>query len=80
MMLTVCREGESRRKYVADDRFELPPLTEPVVGADGRRNGEVAPVVESEPVRQQPAATPLRHDGSASGGGRADRAPADRRG
>ena len=44
-------------KYVADDSFELPPLTELVAGADGRSNGEVAPVVKSEPVRQQLAAT-----------------------
>jgi CHAD domain-containing protein len=54
------QEGESRdveRKYVADDGFELPPLTEMVHGGDGRWNGDVAPVVETEPVRQQLAAT-----------------------
>jgi CHAD domain-containing protein len=44
------------RKYVADDGFELPPLTELMDGADARRDG-VAPVVEGEPVRQQLAAT-----------------------
>ena len=54
-MVTVHTEVE--RKYVADDGFELPPLTELMAGTDGRRNGEVAPVVEGEPVRQQLAAT-----------------------
>jgi CHAD domain-containing protein len=55
-MLTVHREVE--RKYVADDSFELPPLTELMAGDDGRRVGDVAvPVVEGEPVRQQLAAT-----------------------
>jgi CHAD domain-containing protein len=44
------------RTYVADDGFELPSLTELVARADGRWNGEIAPVVKSEPVRQQLAA------------------------
>jgi hypothetical protein len=44
-------------KHVGDDGFGLPPLTEMVVGADGRWNGGVAPVVESGPVRQQLTAT-----------------------
>jgi CHAD domain-containing protein len=44
------------RTYVADDGFELPPLTEMVVGTDGRWNGGVAPVAEGEPVRQRVAA------------------------
>jgi CHAD domain-containing protein len=59
-MPTVRRERKGRevaRKYVADDGFELPSLTEMVVGADGRWNGGGAPVVESEPVWQQFAAT-----------------------
>src|SRR5215204_4705104 len=59
-MLTIHREVECRgveRKYVADDGFELPPLTEMVAGADGRWKGEVAPLVEGEPVREQVAAT-----------------------
>src|SRR4029453_7628840 len=51
-MVTVHKEVE--RKYVADDGFELPPLTELL---DARRNGDVAPVTEGEPVRQQLAAT-----------------------
>jgi CHAD domain-containing protein len=51
-MVTVHKEVE--RKYVADDGFELPPLTELL---DARRNGDVAPVVEGDPVRLQLAAT-----------------------
>jgi CHAD domain-containing protein len=54
-MVTVHREVE--RKYVADDGFELPPLRELMDGTSTRRDGEVAPVVEGEPVRQQLAAT-----------------------
>ena len=50
-MVTVHTEVE--RKYVADDGFELPPLTDLVAGADEGRNREVAPVVEGEPVRQR---------------------------
>jgi CHAD domain-containing protein len=53
-MVTVHREVE--RKYAADDGFELPPLTELMAGADGRRDG-IAPVAEGEPVRQRLAAT-----------------------
>src|SRR5688572_25769217 len=53
-MVTVHREVE--RKYVADDGFELPPLTDLIAGADEGRNREVAPVVEGEPVRQRLAA------------------------
>ena len=48
---------EVERKYVADDGFELPPLTELMAGTDGRRDREIAPVVEGEPVRQRLAAT-----------------------
>jgi CHAD domain-containing protein len=44
------------RKYVADDGFELPPLTELLAGTDVRRD-EVAPVVEGELVRQRLDAT-----------------------
>src|SRR3954452_20366949 len=54
-MVTVHREVE--RKYVADDGFELPPLTELMAGTDGRRDEEIAPVVEGEPTRQRLAAT-----------------------
>ena len=54
-MVTVHTEVE--RKYLADDGFELPPLTELVAGTDGGREQEVAPVVEGEPVRQRLAAT-----------------------
>jgi CHAD domain-containing protein len=50
-MVTV--QGEVEKKYVADDGFELPPLTELMAGANGRRDGGVAPVVEGEPVRQR---------------------------
>jgi inorganic triphosphatase YgiF len=53
-MVSVHREVE--RKYAADDGFELPPLTELMAGADGRRD-EIAPVAEGEPVRQRLAAT-----------------------
>jgi CHAD domain-containing protein len=51
-MVTVHKEVE--RKYVAEEGFELPPLTELL---DARRNGDVAPVVEGDPVRLQLAAT-----------------------
>src|SRR3954462_568837 len=54
-MVTV--QGEVEKKYVADDRFELPPLTELMAGAKGRRDGGVAPFVEGEPVRQRLEAT-----------------------
>src|SRR5687768_9878827 len=54
-MVSVVREVE--RKYVADDGFELPPLTDLMAGPDGRRDQEIAPLVEAEPVRQQLAAT-----------------------
>jgi CHAD domain-containing protein len=54
-MLTVDREVE--RTYVADDGFELPPLTQLLAASDGRGNGEAARVVEGEPVRQRLAAT-----------------------
>jgi CHAD domain-containing protein len=53
-VVTVHTEVE--RKYVADDGFELPPLTDLIAGADEGRNREVAPVVEGEPVRQRLAA------------------------
>src|SRR4051794_30840 len=54
-MVTV--QGEVEKKYVADDRFELPPLTELMAGAKGRRDGGVAPVAEGEPLRQRLEAT-----------------------
>ena len=54
-MVTVHREVE--KKYVADDGFELPPLTELMAGSDGRRDQEITPVVEGEPVKQRLAAT-----------------------
>jgi CHAD domain-containing protein len=54
-MVSVHREVE--RKYVADDRFELPPLTELTAGPTGRRDQDTALVVEGEPVRQRLAAT-----------------------
>src|SRR3954470_23795353 len=54
-MVTV--QGEVEKKYVADDRFELPPLTELMAGAKGRRDGGVAPFVEGDPVRQRLEAT-----------------------
>src|SRR5687768_824974 len=54
-MVSVHTEVE--RKYVADDRFELPPLTDLVAGSGGGQNREIAPVVEGEPVRQRLAAT-----------------------
>lgn len=54
-MVTVHREVE--KKYVADDGFELPPLTELMTGHDGRGDQEITPVVEGEPVRQRLAAT-----------------------
>jgi CHAD domain-containing protein len=53
----VTVQGEVEKKYVADDGFELPPLTELMAGANGRRDGGVAPVVEGEPVRQRLEAT-----------------------
>src|SRR3954449_1395218 len=54
-MVTV--QGEVEKKYVADDRFELPPLTELMAEAKGRRDGGIAPVVEGEPARQRLEAT-----------------------
>lgn len=57
-MVTVHTEVE--RKYVADgvaDTFELPPIPELLAGTDVRRQDGVAPVVESEPVRQKLTAT-----------------------
>ena len=54
-MATVVREVE--RKYVADDGFELPSLMELMVGADGGRDPQIAPLAEGEPVRQHLAAT-----------------------
>jgi CHAD domain-containing protein len=54
-MASVHKEVE--RKYVADDGFELPPLTELMTGTDAGRDQTIAPVVEGEPVRQRLAAT-----------------------
>jgi CHAD domain-containing protein len=54
-MVSVHTEVE--RKYVADDGFELPPLTDLVAGSGGGQNRGIAPVVEGEPVRQRLAAT-----------------------
>src|SRR5687767_1237260 len=53
-MATVHTEVE--RKYVADDGFELPPLTDLIAGPGDGRNRQVTPVVEGEPVRQRLAA------------------------
>jgi CHAD domain-containing protein len=54
-MVTVVREVE--RKYVADEAFELPSLTELTAGGNGSRDPQIAPVVEGDPVRQRLAAT-----------------------
>jgi CHAD domain-containing protein len=54
-MLTVHRDVG--RRFVADDGFELPPLTELMAGTDRRQAAEIAPAVASEPVRQRLAAT-----------------------
>src|SRR5512133_436342 len=54
-MASVHKEVE--RKYVADEGFELPPLTELMTGTDAGRAQTIAPVVEGEPVRQRLAAT-----------------------
>src|SRR3954470_4353798 len=54
-MLSVDREAQ--RKYVADDGFELPPLTELMARSDVRPDSAIAPVVEGEPVRQRLSAT-----------------------
>jgi CHAD domain-containing protein len=53
-MLTVDRDVE--RRYVADDDFELPSLTDLVAGTDLRADSAISPVVEGEPVRQRLAA------------------------
>ena len=54
-MLSVHSDMGTR--FVADDGFELPPLTELMTGMDGRRDPGVAPVVAGEPVRQRLVAT-----------------------
>src|SRR4051794_14834478 len=54
-MVTVDREVE--RKYVADDAFQLPPLTELMAGTDLRPDPAVSPVAEGEPVQHRLAAT-----------------------
>jgi CHAD domain-containing protein len=54
-MLTVDRGVE--RKFVADDGFQLPPLTELIAGNDARPDSTNGPVVEGEPVQERLAAT-----------------------
>src|SRR3954451_6866058 len=54
-MVTVDREVE--RKYVADDAFQLPPLTELMAGTDLRPDPAVSPLAEGEPVQHRLAAT-----------------------
>src|SRR5215213_2878097 len=54
-MVTVDREVE--RKYVADDGFQLPPLTELMAGTDLRPDTAISPVVEGEPVQHRLVAT-----------------------
>src|SRR3954464_15818416 len=54
-MVTVDREVE--RKYVADDAFQLPPLTELMAGTDVRPDPAVAPLAEGDPVQHRLAAT-----------------------
>src|SRR4051812_22028558 len=54
-MVTVDREVE--RKYVADDAFQLPPLTELMAGTALRPDPAVSPVAEGEPVQHRLAAT-----------------------
>jgi CHAD domain-containing protein len=54
-MVTVVREVE--RKYVADEAFELPSLMELMAGGAGSGDPQIAPLVESAPVRQRLAAT-----------------------
>src|SRR5688500_6221660 len=53
-MATVHTEVE--RKYVADDGFDLPPLTDLISGTGDVRNRQATPVAEGEPVRQRLAA------------------------
>jgi CHAD domain-containing protein len=48
---------EVEKKYVADEGFELPPLTELVAGTDAGRDASVTPVAEGESVRQRLSAT-----------------------
>jgi CHAD domain-containing protein len=54
-MLSVHSEMGTR--FVADDDFELPPLTELMTDTDSRRDPEIAPAVAGEPVRQRLVAT-----------------------
>src|SRR4051812_30294922 len=54
-MVTADRGVE--RKYVADDTFQLPPLTELMAGTDVRPDPAVSPVAEGEPVQHRLAAT-----------------------
>jgi CHAD domain-containing protein len=54
-MLSV--HSDTGTRFVADDGFELPLLTELMTGADGRRDAEIAPAVAGEPVRQRLVAT-----------------------
>jgi hypothetical protein len=75
-MPTVHREVE--RTYVADDGFELPPMTELVAGTDARRHDDVAPVApvaEGKLVRPRLAASYVDSAGLrlATAGGEAGR-------
>ena len=54
-MVTVGEAVE--RTYVADEGFQLPPLTELIAGTDLRPDPAVSPVAEGEPVQHRLAAT-----------------------
>src|SRR3954449_6745939 len=58
-MVTV--QGEVEKKYVADDGFELPPLTELMGGGEGRRSSWAAS--ELPPLTELMAGAKGRRDG-----------------
>ena len=76
-MVSVHTEVE--RKYAADDGFELPPLTDLVAGTGWAEPGD-RPGRRGRAGAASAGGDVLRHRRPPAGRGRADPAPADRRG
>ncbi len=53
----VIVDREVLRTYIADDGFQVPPLTELLAGTDVLPDPAISPVVEGEPVRHRLVAT-----------------------